>query len=379
MKKKNKKQKWILDSGWLDVDELFKEATAFTFVTGGRSIGKTYGTLAKIMREAIKHVLEKQEDYIYFVWLRRYLTEIQPLRENFIKESLLAEILKENGIEDDVINEYSIEFVGSPISYIYLKRVQVLEDSKYPKTTRYKLGVSSSLSYAKRFRGTGYEKVDYIIFDEFQTLNAYEYMSNEVIMLFDIYESVARDRQNVKMIALGNAGSIVNPYFSFFKYRITSSDDIVRMQEDTVTFINLPNVAPTKKSSESLINKLTKGTEYGDYSISNKFMDDYELQYTELKDSAFYLYTLDFDDEMLSIYIQDEEVICSSEQPRDDIELRLFTDKKTVKGIDYNPKAYANVFDNFTSLSFADPVSAVIVEKNIEKYIKTDSNGWEAL
>ena len=72
------------------------------------------------------------------------------------------------------------------------------------------------LSVANILKSTSFNKVSTIIFDEFIIdKGCYRYLANEVEQFLDMVETIARLR-DVRVLFLGNAISVTNPYFTYF-------------------------------------------------------------------------------------------------------------------------------------------------------------------
>ena len=78
-------------------------------------------------------------------------------------------------------------------------------------------GYAIPLSTANILKSSTFENVDTIIFDEFLiTRSTYHYLPNEIIQFAELLETIIRLRPNIKILLLGNAISVSNPYFDFF-------------------------------------------------------------------------------------------------------------------------------------------------------------------
>ena len=84
-------------------------------------------------------------------------------------------------------------------------------------------GYGIPLSTANILKSASFPKVKTLIFDEFLIDNGtYHYLRNEVIQFLDVIETIARLR-DVRVILLGNAITISNPYFDFFKLSLPNA------------------------------------------------------------------------------------------------------------------------------------------------------------
>lgn len=89
------------------------------------------------------------------------------------------------------------------------------------------------MSIANILKSSSYEKVDTIIFDEFLIdKGSYHYLQNEVTQLLDVIETVARLR-DIRVIFLGNAISITNPYFNYFNLTLPYNSEVNIAKRDS--------------------------------------------------------------------------------------------------------------------------------------------------
>ncbi len=230
--------------------EIVSSTDYFLYIfIGGRGIGKSYSMLS----EAYKH-----HDMIMYV--RRTDTELKNCCDEFTNpyKSINQKIGSNISIKPNKDNALIIEKIDEDHSNL--------------------IGYASALSTFGKFRGADFSDVNLIIFDEFIVdKGCIRYLTNEVDVFLDLFETIARKRNNVKAYLLANNVSIVNPYFTYFDVapkkteRFTIARDgelVIEMCTDTV-FIN--------EKLETKFGKLIKGTKYADYSIYNNSLRDSEV------------------------------------------------------------------------------------------------------
>lgn len=215
------------------------------FIIGERGVGKSYDSKKYVAKRFIKK--HKQ-----FVYLRRYKTEL--------KQAMMKN--------------------GNPIFFDQIKNDAELKNHKFSNTqdTMYiddKLcGFAIPLSIANILKSSTYEDVDTIIFDEFIIDKGnYHYLQNEVIQLLDVIETVARLR-DIRVIFLGNAISITNPYFTFFNLSLPYNTDIKTFKDGLIAVQYIKNLKYREVKKNTRFGKLIDGTEYGKYAIDNEFLRD---------------------------------------------------------------------------------------------------------
>ena len=130
-------------------------------------------------------------------------------------------------------------------------------------------------STSRQLKSNNYPFVNKIIYDEFVIdKGRVTYLKSEVEMFLDLYETVARLRDNVRAILLANSISVVNPYFLFWNIKPdTSKRFTVRGQVCVELFTDADFIASKKKTR---FGQLVAGTRYSDYAIDNKWLLDTE-------------------------------------------------------------------------------------------------------
>lgn len=206
------------------------------FVIGARGIGKSFA-----MKEfPIKRFIKNGEQWIY---VRRYKPELKKIHNYF----------------DDV----SFKF---PENKLQVKGRNFLIDGK-------QAGWAIPLSAWQSEKSNAYPNVTTIIFDEFiREKDNSNYLPNEVEALLNLMDTVFRNRDNVRCICLSNAVTIVNPYFLYFNLvpdtskRFNAYRDILIEIPDSKDF--------SEERRKTRFGRLIEGTEYGDMSLDNKFVND---------------------------------------------------------------------------------------------------------
>ena len=228
---------------WYNYDRINSYNATLNFILTNRGFGKTFGAKCNVIKKFIK----KGEQFVY---VRRYKTELNDIHKFFDSPDLRKKF-----------KTHTFEVKGKTF-YI---------DGKIA-------GYAIALSTSQKLKSVDYPFVTTIIFDEFIVdKGCIRYLTNEVDVFLDLFETISRKRNNVKAYLLANNVSIVNPYFTYFDVtpkkteRFTIARDgelVIEMCTDTV-FIN--------EKLETKFGKLIKGTKYADYSIYNNSLRDSEV------------------------------------------------------------------------------------------------------
>lgn len=222
---------------YIDYGKILSYPALFTFIIGMRGGGKTYG----FKKWAIKDFLKNGKQFIY---LRRYKSEVQDIMTFF------------NDIRDEFPD---VELkVNGRVFYINKKVA----------------GYCVTLSNAMTKKSVPYPLVNKIAFDEFIIMEgALRYLDKEVIQFLEFYETVARLRDDVKVIFCGNSITQINPYFAFWKL-YTSKQEIQYFKDKYILLYYHKDKQLIEEKKLTKFGKLISDTDYGNYAMENEFYMD---------------------------------------------------------------------------------------------------------
>ena len=238
------------DQIYWNINKMFSYNALMYYVLGERGVGKSYGAKEYVATHFIKTGHQ-------FVYLRRYKTELQQAMMKGTNPIFFEQIEKSPKLKGHTLTN---------------KKDTMYIDKKV-------CGYAIPLSTANILKSATFEKVDTIIFDEFIIDKGnYHYLQNEVIQLLDIIETIARLR-DIKIIFLGNAISITNPYFTFFDITLPYNSEFKICKKDSegkpLIVINyIKNMKYRDIKKQTRFGQLIKDTEYGKYAIDNEFLRD---------------------------------------------------------------------------------------------------------
>lgn len=186
--------------GWPNWDYLYNECRFIMTVTGGRGTGKTYGLLKYTIQNKIR-----------FIYIRR------------LKAQLDACVADDNSNPFKPINAeldtdiYPQRYRGNVTFY----------DATLDHDNPVPVGYGAALSTVATIRGSDYSDVDLIIFDEYIAMSNEKPIKNEAEAFLNFVETVNRNRElfnrpPVKIIMLGNANKLMNPYFVHWHFMRTA-------------------------------------------------------------------------------------------------------------------------------------------------------------
>lgn len=236
-----------MDNIYYNYDKLLSYNCLLNIVIGERGVGKSYGA----KKYVLKHYKKTKRK---FVWLRRFGADL----DSAIGNAKICHWFK----------DISKEFPG--------KNMEISEDNKikYMYLNDNLCGYGMSLKGAESLKGTDFNDVDTIIFDEFLVGDGgSHYIKDECMYLLSIIETISRLRK-IRVIMLGNATSVVNPYFEFLNIHIPYGKSFKTFKDNTIVVNYIKNEEYRKVKRESEFGKLIKGTKYEEYAIENKFIND---------------------------------------------------------------------------------------------------------
>lgn len=208
-------------------------------IIGARGIGKSYGMKKHVTNRFLKHGEQ-------FIYVRRYKGELRKVANFF----------------DDVKQEF--------------QKVELKVKGRQFYINGKLAGWAIPLSMWQSEKSNAYPNVSTIIFDEFiREKDNSGYLPNEVEALLNLMDTVFRDRENVRCICMSNAVSVVNPYFLYFDLVPNTSK---RFNAYKNILVEIPNSRDfSEERRKTRFGSLIDGTEYGDMSLDNEFVNDSSL------------------------------------------------------------------------------------------------------
>lgn len=218
-------------TGWVNWDYICGLDRAFIMVVGARGTGKTYGLLKKL--------IEEEQPFIY---CRRLQSQLDISRSE----------------------------AGNPFRKLNKDCGFDVAPAKTGKMAEFRnsggegdiVALGVALSTVATVRGFDFSGYDYIVFDEAIPMIGEKPIKNEFAAFLNFYETVNRNRElegkkAVKCIMLGNANTLLNPYFTGWKFTktalkmISSGQMVYNTPDNSRTMILLLNSPISKKKSKT--------------------------------------------------------------------------------------------------------------------------------
>lgn len=164
-------------------------------IIGERSNGKTFSTLDY----CIENYVKTGETFAY----------VRRLAED-VKKSLMNQLFSSHVEMGRVAELTDGEWTGIDCTASTFRFVRMDEDKKTP-TYSGPIGYVFALATSQRYKSISYPTVTTIVFDEFMSRAGY--LPNEFASFTELLSTIIRQRENVKVVMLGNTVNRYCPYF----------------------------------------------------------------------------------------------------------------------------------------------------------------------
>lgn len=249
---------------WYTPNQQLTYNRIFNFVVGVRGGGKTFNTL----KHAIRRFEKTGEQFVY---LRRKAVDLDDACHRKEGGDLFSDIRHKGyfkGVELKVVADKSGGY-----NFYYNDKI---------------MGYGKALSTARR--STSLPLVKLIIFDEFliddtNPHDRYLNSGNETFLFYNFYETIARGR-DIPVIFLGNAFSMVNPYFIDLGIRIEKPEDNKIYKGKNWTMVLWKDDDYIKSRENTQFYQATKHSQFNKHAFDNTFyLDNTDFVKKRSKDS----------------------------------------------------------------------------------------------
>ena len=272
-----------MDKLFWDIQKPLSYNCLWNFIIGMRGGGKTYGSLKWCIEQYLSY--KKKGIEWQFLYVRRMKTELEKL--TIMHGGRLFNAVKKEFPDHELKAESNILYCDGEVC-----------------------GYSQALSTASVLKSDSFPNVWCIIFDEFIIDNSgtYHYLKDEVTKFLDLYETVCRHREGVRVFFLSNAVSIVNPYFDYWNLNKPQNGSIQRFSEE-ILVENFVSARLSQKKKESRFGKIIAGSEYSDYAYDNDWLlDNMDFIAKKNKNCRYYL-TLTYKERNIGVWIDNDDWI----------------------------------------------------------------------
>ena len=255
---------------WYDKQQLLSYNKIFNFVLSNRGGGKTF----HFTRWAIDDFKKTRS---MCVWVRRYQTEIDEMLLN----GKFFDAVRNYYPEDKLSIEGNTGLINGEVFIYFI-----------------------ALSTSRQLKSNNYPTVNKIVYDEFIIdKGRITYIKNEPEVFLDLFETVARLRDNVRAVFLANSVTVVNPYFTFFRIRPNAGKRFnVYPRGICVEFFTDAEFIAAKQKTR--FGQLIDGTRYSKYSVHNEWLNDSDTFVEKKpKDGCTFLMGLKYQGQMYGFWV----------------------------------------------------------------------------
>lgn len=246
--------------GYVDAESIYLSSDVYTFITGARGTGKTYGFLKYFI-----------DNGLHFILLRRTQKQVKMIKK--------PDLNPFRSLENDGGEKYhaDIKSLGDDVSGIFLNGEERPSGLMMPLTT-----ISS-------LRGFDASQTDVLLYDEFIPELHEKAISNEGGAFLNAIETIARNRElkghePMKVICLANSNRLANPIYIELKivnrvFKMTQTgQEVLKIPERNMTVIHLKQSPISLKKAETSLYKLAGSGSFSDMALENRFNEVEESQ-----------------------------------------------------------------------------------------------------
>lgn len=228
------------ESKWYNPNRLFSHNAFINFVMSPRGNGKSYSAKEKIIKNYLK-------DGSQSVYVRRTKVEIDEIKDTYWNDIQESYPNLEFKVEGD------IGYINNDIVVYFIP-----------------------LSTSTNKKSASYPKVKLIVFDEYIiTKTTYNrYLKNEMTLLLDLIETIARSRTDVKVFILANNVSNVNPFFSFFDIVPKEGQRFTKYKDGLICLESFTSKVFMEEKKKTPFARLIDNTDYSRYAIEGHVLED---------------------------------------------------------------------------------------------------------
>lgn len=253
-----------LVDGWIDWGSLLPHLPPYTWMWGGRGIGKTYGCLEQF------RLLQPKK----FMLMRRTQPQIDMLWKPIFNP--FTDLDRQRQIHTCIVKDGSVGIFYDG----------VMSDSGEIEPHGKPLGIAVAMSVMHNLRGIDMSDVDVIIYDEFiPEKHAKNTIRNEYEALLNVLETVGRNRElqgrpPLQFIGLTNSNQLGNPYFlglgviRVVQKMIDKRTEIWTDPDRGLMLVQVLNSPISEKKKETALYKLAGDSAFTDMSLGNEYTAD---------------------------------------------------------------------------------------------------------
>lgn len=254
------------DDGYLNIKDIIDGPAVYSFVVGGRGVGKTFGSLKEIIDRGLK-----------FIFMRRTQVQVDMIKDDNLNPfNALTAVLGDNyrfvmkKVNKNITAVYRAEF--DPEKHIYIASGNIL-------------GYIMALSTVSNIRGFDASDVSILIYDEFIGEKHERPIRDEGAAFLNALETIARNRElqgrdPLKVLCLSNSNDLANPIFIQLKI-VKDVENMVRKGQEyrymperhlAIYILQITPIGAAK--AQTTLYKLAGDSEFTQMALSNDFSNE---------------------------------------------------------------------------------------------------------
>ena len=278
---------------WWSRSALLSHNRILNMVLSNRGGGKTFD----MTRWAIDDFKKTKAQT---VWVRRYKTELDG-ENGILLNGKFFDAVRSFYPDDELKIEGTVGYINGEVAIHFVP-----------------------LSTSRQLKSNNYPFVNKIIFDEFIIAEGkVSYLKNEVEVFLDLFETIARLRDNVRAVLLANAMTVVNPYFMYFDVKIDPSRRFTACGQVCVELFTDADFVKQKKATR--FGQLVSGTRYGAHAIDNQWLLDNDTFVAEKTPRSEFMLGLKYNGIMYGFWVDYTEGLIFVNRQFDPSSYALYT------------------------------------------------------
>lgn len=233
---------------YLNLHKIISYGCPVNIIITERGKGKSFALKDYCINKFIK------KDY-QFLYLRRYDNELKSIFQ------------ETKGVKRDFFNDIRNKYENFELE---AKNRQFLINKET-------FGIAKRMTEAQDLKSTENSNIKTIFIDEYGIeKNSHRfYLPNEGMVLMGIFDSIARNRSDIKIFILSNAVEDIeySPLFTFFNLSLPFNSEYKTFKDNTILVYYSRDKKFQEQRKQTLIGKLASGTKYEDYAINNKIIN----------------------------------------------------------------------------------------------------------
>ena len=280
-----------------DISGVMGSNCPINVVTGARSYGKTYGW----KKRGIQNFLDRGETWGY---LRTFDQEIKDILADG-NEAFFSDIMR-----NDEFPGYRFRALGRTMECGKLLGTNDKGEEQVEWKT---MGQFLALTKAQSYKGKTVANMTLVVFDEFiRETRVPPYPANCVNMLMNLWETLDRREDRVRIVMLANSADAVNPYF--VQWGIVPPDPGTHIKvpvgESFVYVENCWSKEFEEYADSSNIGKFTRGSAYSLYAQKNQFVNQTGLFVEERPKRVKAQMNVSWGEQTFCVYLMLDDLSC---------------------------------------------------------------------